>query len=80
MIFSENELHDDPVSKPSHYTQGNIECLEYIRDVLGPEGFSAFCHGQVIKYTHRNNLKGSRTENLQKAQFYLEEWLNEVQR
>ena len=31
----------DPVEKPAHYNQGNIECIDYIRQVLGLDGFIA---------------------------------------
>ena len=43
----------DPVDRPAHYNQGGIECIDYIRQVLGLEGFIAYCHGNMIKYQHR---------------------------
>jgi len=38
----------DPVEKPAHYNQGNIECIDYIRQVLGLDGFIAYCKGSII--------------------------------
>jgi hypothetical protein len=38
----------DPVEKPEHYNQGGIECIDYIRQVLGLEGFIGYCHGLSI--------------------------------
>ena len=38
---AEEEKHD-PVNKPSHYTQGEIECIDAIEAALGPEGFQGF--------------------------------------
>ncbi|CAG0898745.1 unnamed protein product, partial [Cyprideis torosa] len=48
----------DAVSKPSHYNHGDgIECIDYIRQVLGKEGFIAYCRGNQIKYQHRAMYK-----------------------
>ena len=60
----------DPVLSPDHYTQGDIETIDAIRDALGPEGFVAFCRGQVMKYIWRCEYKGKMEEDLQKAYFY----------
>lgn len=62
------------VENPSHYNSGGIECIDYIKQVLGPEGFISFCHGNLIKYQHRHKYKGSPTEDMLKAQKYLE-WM-----
>lgn len=61
----EKPLHDE-VQSPTWYTQGNIECLDYI---LAKEfGFLA---GQVIKYVTRYKRKGQPVRDLEKARFYL---------
>lgn len=64
----------DPVNKPFHYNQveGGVECIDYIKQVLGREGFIAYCRGNQIKYQHRAGYKGDQMEDLQKAQWYLE--------
>ena len=68
----------NPVSKPAHYNQGEgIECIDYIRQVLGKEGFIAYCRGNLMKYNHRAMYKGNPTEDLDKAAKYLE-WGNET--
>ena len=68
----------DPVSKPSHYNlNGGIECILYIKQVLGADGFVAYCRGNVMKYNHRAMYKGNPTEDLAKAQQYLE-WANDT--
>jgi hypothetical protein len=61
----------DPVNKPAHYNFGGIECIDYIRQVLGKEGFKAYCLGNTIKYIHRHPYKGKPMEDLKKAQYYL---------
>ena len=66
------------VSKPAHYNHGDgIECIDYIKQVLGKEGFIAYCRGNLIKYNHRAMYKGNPTEDLAKAEQYLK-WVNET--
>ena len=60
----------DPVTAPSHYTQGSIECIDAIEAALGRDGFIAFLRGQVIKYSWRLGLKGPALEDAQKAFWY----------
>jgi len=61
----------DPVERPAHYNQGGIECIDYIRQVLGLEGFIAYCKGNVTKYNHRASYKGNPVEDTHKAQWYM---------
>ena len=65
----------DAVSKPSHYTGGGVECIDYIRQQLGDE-FESYLEGNVLKYVHRYKVKGRPLEDLRKAQVYLG-WLIE---
>ena len=65
----------DPVSKPSHYNQYGIEAIDAIRASLGPDGFQAYCKGNVIKYLWRYEYKNG-LEDLKKAQVYLN-WMVE---
>lgn len=60
----------DPVTKPPHYTQGDIETIDYIRDKLTDEEFVGYCKGNVLKYISREKYKNG-TEDLKKAQVYL---------
>ena len=62
---------DDPVNHPTHYTSGEIECIDAIRAALTPEEFRGFCKGNVIKYVWRSNLKGDRIKDQKKALWYL---------
>lgn len=63
----------DAVSKPGHYTKGEIESIEYIKDTLG-DGFEFYLEGNVKKYMHRWRYKNSETDDLRKARQYLD-WL-----
>ena len=57
----------DTVPHPAHYTEGRqYEPIEVINDWQ-----LNFNLGNVIKYVSRAGRKGSRIEDLQKAQFYL---------
>lgn len=59
----------DPVSKPDHYNNGEIECIDAIRAAVGDAGFRSFCQGNVIKYAWRAMHKG-REEDFRKAAWY----------
>lgn len=59
----------DMVNAPPHYTHGDIECIDAIRAALGPEGFAAFCRGNIIKYHWRCNHKAG-LQDVEKAQWY----------
>jgi hypothetical protein len=61
---------------PAHYNQGDIECIDALRSSLGPEGFAAFCAGNVIKYVWRYGQKDG-LHDLKKAAAYLA-WLQEA--
>ena len=70
------EAEEAAVRGPSHYKQGNIECIDYLRDSMGAEGFTYVCEGNVKKYIHRWRGKNG-LEDLKKAQVYLN-WLVET--
>lgn len=62
----------DPVNNPAHYKlSGGVECIDYIKQVLTPEEFKGYCHGNLIKYQHRHGYKGNPVEDIQKAEWYL---------
>ena len=72
------ECYFNAVDKPFHYNHsGGIECIEYIKQVLGKDGFIAYCRGNVMKYNHRAFYKGNTTEDMAKAEQYLK-WANET--
>ena len=69
----------DMINHPSHYTQGEIECIEaikYINNKLQMEGYEGYCLGNFIKYIWRCNYKNG-WEDINKAIFYLDELLTE---
>ncbi|MDU3410666.1 DUF3310 domain-containing protein [Clostridium sp.] len=68
----------DSVNHPSHYTHGKIETIDKIEDVLGLEGFQAYCVGNAIKYLDRYKLKNG-FEDIKKAQRYLEFYIEKTE-
>jgi hypothetical protein len=67
---------EDVIDSPAHYNNGGIECIDYIRQQLGEEGYIAYCEGNMIKYQHRYKYKGG-VEDLEKSCKY-QEWLIEA--
>ena len=41
---------DDPVTRPAHYTSGEIECIDAMREAFGDEALKAFCKLNAFKY------------------------------
>jgi len=62
---------NDNVNHPSHYTQGNIECLDAIEASMTPIEFRGAMKANIIKYLWRYEHKNG-LEDLKKARFYLE--------
>lgn len=67
-----NHLKLEKVDHPPHYNDGAIECIDALASALGPDGFAAFCVGNAVKYLWRYRHKGSPTEDLKKARWYLD--------
>lgn len=71
---------DDAVNHPSHYNQGEIETIDIIKELTrGYTGFEAYLIGNVTKYIARANFKGSKPEDLKKAEFYYKRLLEDVE-
>ena len=67
-ILKEARNVDDLINKPSHYTNGGIEVIDYIE----AKGFDTNWNlANVIKYVSRSGYKANKIEDLKKAQFYL---------
>ena len=65
----QNRGKEDKVNNPSHYGQGQIECIDYIEDFLTKEEFIGYLRGNIAKYLHRWRYKNG-IEDLKKAQWY----------
>lgn len=68
---------NDAVNHPSHYTDGNIEVIDFIEDKhLG------FHLGNVVKYVARAGKKDNckTIQDLQKAEWYLKRKIELLQK
>jgi len=61
----------DDITKPKHYTQGNVECLDAINSMLEESSQIDFYCTQIVKYTWRLRDKGDPLKDAKKAEFYL---------
>jgi hypothetical protein len=71
--------YTDPVERPSHYVNGEIECIDAIQAATTQEEFEGFLRGNVLKYLWRCNLKSNKTEDLNKARWYLNRLIEETE-
>lgn len=61
----------DMVNNPSHYSPNGVDTFMHMKDQMGADAFCGFLQGNVIKYVSRYKLKGTPTQDLCKAAFYL---------
>lgn len=73
------EMNNDAVNHPSHYCDGGIETIDYIRAKLSREEFIGYCKGNALKYISRAGKKAENSlkQDLSKAITYLK-WAEEV--
>ena len=67
------------VDNPSHYNNGSIECIDYLKDNLSWEGYTGYLEGNCKKYLHRWRYKKKPLEDLKKARWYLERLISELE-
>jgi hypothetical protein len=78
--YKKVDVKKDTVNHPSHYTQGNIECIEAIAEATKQlHGIEAVATANVIKYVWRWKSKNG-IEDLQKAQWYLNHLIKQIQK
>jgi len=65
---------DNIVEHPSHYTQGKIEVIDFIRDQK-----MNYCEGNIIKYVCRYKFKNG-LQDLKKAERYLKWMIEEYEK
>lgn len=76
--LSQDIIEADTVNSPTHYTKGEIECIDAIKSaVIGKNGFEAYCVGNITKYLWRYEEKGG-VESVKKAEWYLKKLLEEL--
>jgi hypothetical protein len=63
----------NPVAHPSHYNQGNIECIDAMVAAFGKEAVATFCHINAFKYLWRTEHKNG-LQDIDKAIWYLNKY------
>tara|TARA_X000001036_G_scaffold58683_1_gene48383 strand:- start:12326 stop:12616 length:291 start_codon:yes stop_codon:yes gene_type:complete len=58
------------VDHPSHYNQGDVECIDAMLAAAGKDAVQNFCHLSCMKYLWRFQHKNG-VEDLKKADWYL---------
>jgi len=76
-MMKPEKMKDDKVNNPSHYGQGSIECIDYIKDFLTQEEYIGYLRGNIAKYLHRWRHKNG-VEDLKKANWYLQALIQEM--
>jgi Protein of unknwon function (DUF3310) len=57
----------DPVDAPDHYRQGEIECIDAVKAMLGDEGFAYWLRGNMVAYLWRLPHKGEAKKDAGKT-------------
>ena len=69
---SPKKKRTDAVNHPTHYTAGQIECIDALESATtGLCGIEAICTANAIKYLWRWKLKNG-VQDLEKAKWYID--------
>jgi hypothetical protein len=68
----------DSVNHPSHYTTGDIECIDAIKASMTMNEYLGYLRGNSIKYLWRYRQKNG-VEDLRKAEWYTRRLIQELE-
>ena len=74
----ENEISYDNVNAPAHYLHGRKETIDVISDCMTDDEYHGYLKGNILKYVSRYKFKGEPLEDLEKARWYLNRLIQEV--
>ena len=63
------------VNHPEHYNNGKIECIDAMISTFGEDSVAEFCIINAFKYLWRYKYKSKPTEDIKKAIWYLNKYL-----
>ena len=69
-------MSNDMVNHPAHYETNGIECIDAMIASQGAEAVRNYCVCNAFKYIWRHQYKGKSDEDIQKAIWYLNRYLN----
>lgn len=62
---------------PSHYGHGKgVECIDVMMQQFGSDAVADFCKLNAFKYLFRMDHKSNALEDVKKAQWYLDKYLD----
>lgn len=64
------------VDHPAHYNQNKFEVIDEMVMLFGIEDVKTFCKLNAYKYKSRAPFKGNQEQDLQKADWYLQRYLD----
>jgi hypothetical protein len=70
------DLFPEDTINPSHYKDGDIECIDAIKSSLGDAQFKGYLKATIIKYLWRYEKKNG-VEDLRKAEWFLTKLIQE---
>ncbi len=73
LIQSGTPTVNNPVTHPSHYTQGNIQCIDAMESAFGKEALATWCKLNAFKYIWRADHKNGK-EDIDKSIWYLNKY------
>lgn len=76
MLEHNEEFDPDPVNRPAHYANKQIEVIDYIDDTV-PD-FYSFYFGNAIKYLSRHLDKGNSIQDLEKCKWYIDRMIKDL--
>jgi hypothetical protein len=67
------------IDKPSHYTTGEIECIDAIKSSMSKQEFVGFLKANAIKYLWRYDKKSKPSEDLKKSVWFINRLIQEIE-
>lgn len=68
-----SDIEFDPVSRPQHYADSKVECIDAMIEAYGIEAVKHFCLCNAFKYHWRHEQKNGE-EDIQKATWYMNKY------
>lgn len=69
------EEKKEMVNHPSHYCQGDMECIEGLIGAFGRKEVATFCKINAMKYIWRLGHKDDEAQEIGKIKWYLDKYL-----
>ena len=69
------EKKKEMVNHPSHYCQGDMECIDGLIGAFGRKEVATFCKINAMKYIWRLGHKDDEAQEIGKIKWYLDKYL-----